>query len=65
LPAAVAKPTLVNMVDAFGKVAHQLMFNTGEQQKTIRTTELTAGVYIVQIGTPEGGVAYRKVVITH
>jgi hypothetical protein len=65
LPAPVAKPTLVNMIDAFGKVAHQLMFNSGEQQKTIRTTEFTAGVYIVQIGTPEGGMVYRKVVITH
>jgi hypothetical protein len=65
LPAPVARPTLVNMVDTYGKVAHQMTFNTGEQQRPIDTAGLAAGVYIVQIGTPEGGVVYKKVVITH
>jgi hypothetical protein len=65
LPAPVARPTLVNMVDAYGKVAQQVTFNVGEQHKPIRTAELAAGVYVVQIGTPEGGVVYRKVMVTH
>lgn len=65
LPTAATKITRVQMIDTYGRALYESSFGIGEQSKTINTQGLNAGVYIVQIGTPEGGVARRKVMVVH
>jgi hypothetical protein len=65
LPAVVNRETPVVMFDTYGRAVYQSVFKEGEHRKTVNTTELTGGVYIVQIGTPEGGIARRKVMVVH
>ena len=65
LPANVTRETSLNLVDSYGRVVYQGSFAAGQNRKRINTTELTGGVYIVQINTPEGGVARKKVMVVH
>ena len=65
LPAAVTKNTPVAMFDTYGRTVYQNTLGVGEQTKSINTTNMTGGVYIIQIGTPDGGVARRKVMVVH
>lgn len=65
LPAAVNRETPVVMFDTYGRAVYQSAFKEGEHRKAVSTAELTGGVYIVQIGTPEGGIARRKVMVVH
>lgn len=65
LPGVVNRETPVVMFDTYGRAVYQSAFKEGEYHKTVNTTELTGGVYIVQIGTPEGGIARRKVMVVH
>ena len=65
LPAAVSKSTPVEMFDTYGKSVYQSSFKAGEQIKTVSTTELTGGVYFIQLITPDGNIARRKVMVVH
>ncbi|HEU5291042.1 MAG TPA: T9SS type A sorting domain-containing protein, partial [Cyclobacteriaceae bacterium] len=65
LPAAVTKSTPVEMFDTYGKTVYQSSFKAGEQIKTISTSELTSGVYLIQLSTPDGKIARRKIMVVH
>jgi hypothetical protein len=65
LPMAVNKSTRVEMYDTYGKSVYQGSFKAGEQIKTISTTELTSGVYLIQMNTPAGDIVRRKVMVIH
>jgi hypothetical protein len=65
LPNVVVRNTPVVFFDAFGRSVYQNSFSPGERNKSVSTSELTGGIYIVQIGTPDGGVARRKVMVVH
>lgn len=65
LPAAVNKPTPVAVIDTYGRTVYQVTFGLGEKSKTIPTTSLADGMYLVQITTPQGGTTIRKVMVKH
>ena len=65
LPAAVSKATPVAMFDTYGRMVYEGAFKTGEQTKTVSTTELAGGIYFIQISTPDGNIARRKVMVIH
>jgi hypothetical protein len=65
LPGAVSKSTPVEMFDTYGKSVYQSSFKAGEQIKTISTSELTGGVYFIQLISPNGEIVRRKVMVIH
>ena len=65
LPSSVRKNTPMRIVDTYGRTVVEKNFATGERTKTINTTELIDGIYILQIDTPEGKNARRKVMVIH
>jgi hypothetical protein len=65
LPAVVTRSTPVLMFDTYGRSVYENSFAPGEQTKRVNTAELVGGVYIIQISTPEGNVARRKVMVVH
>ncbi len=65
LPSAVNKTTPVAMFDTYGRLVYESAFTTGEQNKVVNTNELAGGVYIIQISTPDGNMARRKVMVVH
>jgi hypothetical protein len=65
LPNEVTKTTPVSMLDAYGKEVYQNYFSPGQKRKVINTTDMAAGMYIIRITTPEGGVATKKVMVVH
>jgi hypothetical protein len=44
---------------------YENVFNAGEKRKTVNTAEFTGGMYIIQVNTPEGNMARRKVMVVH
>ena len=65
LPAPASKQLPMIMVDAYGRTVHEDNFAAGEQFKTLKTNELAGGVYFIQISTPDGNFARRKVMVIH
>lgn len=65
LPAAAAKPTPVVLIDAFGKTVYQSEFRIGEKTKAVSTEAMADGVYMLQLTTPGGSKAVRKVMVKH
>jgi hypothetical protein len=65
LPGAVSKITPVLMFDTYGKAVYQNAFKAGEHRKSVNTTELAGGVYIIQLTTPDGGTIRKKVMVVH
>lgn len=65
LPAAAAKPTPVVLIDAFGKTVYQSEFRMGEKTKAVSTEAMADGVYMLQLTTPGGSKAVRKVMVKH
>lgn len=65
LPAAAAKPTPVVLIDAFGKTVYQSEFKIGEQTKSVATDAMADGIYMLQLTTPGGSKAVRKVMVKH
>lgn len=65
LPGAVNKPTPLAMFDAYGRVVIESAFKAGESSKTISTTNLADGIYMLQFSTPQGGKVVRKVMVKH
>lgn len=64
LPERTLTPIALNLMDAHGRTVHTNAFATGEQQKTIDTSELAAGLYIIQLNTSQG-VVRKKVMVVH
>lgn len=65
LPVAVTKNTPVRMIDTYGRTVFENSFAPGDRAKTINTSDLIDGVYIMQINTPEGNAARRKIMVIH
>lgn len=65
LPAAALKPTPVVLIDAFGKTVYQSEFKIGEQTKSVATDAMADGIYMLQLTTPGGSKAVRKVMVKH
>jgi hypothetical protein len=64
LPEQTPTPIALNLIDAQGRTVHTNGFATGEQQKTIDTSELAPGLYIIQFNTGQG-VVRKKVMVVH
>lgn len=65
LPAGVTTQTPVTMVDTYGRIVYENSFAPGENLKQLSTRELAGGVYVIQVKTPDGGVARKKVMVVH
>jgi hypothetical protein len=65
LPFETTRKTPMQIIDAFGRPVYQTNFEVGERTKPLKTSDFTGGVYIIQIETPNGGVARKKVMIVH
>lgn len=64
LPQAARTTVPIVMVDAQGRQVYAGQFATGEQQKTIITTEMAGGLYVLHVQAPEGS-ARKKVMVVH
>jgi hypothetical protein len=64
LPEASRTSTPIRLTDSFGKDITLTEFNAGELRKSLDTKELSAGVYFIQLQTPNGLVV-KKLVVTH
>lgn len=64
LPQAAGTTVPVVLVDAQGRQVYTGQFNAGEQQKTIITTEMAGGLYVLHVQAPEGS-ARKKVMVVH
>jgi hypothetical protein len=64
LSEAMAKDTEVRLFDNFGKAVASARIPKGQRTQIIRTKELAAGVYLMQLDTPEGRVM-KKVIVVH
>jgi hypothetical protein len=64
LPENVMEATPVRVVDSFGREVHTSFFEKGENTKTIATSELAGGVYLIQVNTKQG-IVHRKVMVVH
>ncbi|MBX2945213.1 MAG: Ig-like domain-containing protein [Cyclobacteriaceae bacterium] len=64
LPQAARSTVPIVMVDAHGRQIYAGQFGIGEQQKTIATSELSGGLYILRVQAPEG-IARKKVMVMH
>jgi hypothetical protein len=65
LPEAVNSITPLVLFDSYGKKVFENTFAPGQKRKTIQTTDMAAGVYIIQLDTPGGGKARKKVMVIH
>lgn len=63
LPAPVKNETCVKLFDTFGKEVFNGTFKAGEHLKPIETKSMSAGVYLIQLSTPEGLVRKKAIVI--
>lgn len=64
LPSPVAESTPVSLFDAFGKAVYQGTLQPGEHVKTIASKSFSAGVYLIQLSTPQGTIR-KKLMIVH
>jgi hypothetical protein len=65
LPEAVSKPTPVELYDAYGRVVYQSIFKVGQKTIKVSTSTFANGIYMMQIITPQGGKAVRKIMVKH
>ncbi len=64
LPAPAAMETPLKMFDTFGRQVYSGTFQSGENVKTLETKTLSAGVYLIQLSTPEG-LVQKKAMVVH
>ncbi|HEY9487157.1 MAG TPA: T9SS type A sorting domain-containing protein, partial [Chryseosolibacter sp.] len=64
LPSPVKAETAFKVFDTFGRQVFDGYFKTGEQEKTLETKPLSAGIYLILLSTPEGLVR-KKAMIVH
>jgi hypothetical protein len=63
LPAPVKLETPVKVFDTFGRQVYEGRFRSGEHMKAIETKQLSAGVYLIELSTPEGLVRQKAMVV--
>jgi len=64
LPQAAQSTIPLVLVDAQGREVYNGQFSVGEQQKTLITTEMAGGLYVLQVQSPAGTVR-KKVIVVH
>ncbi len=64
LAAPVSHSTPFRIFDSFGREVHADMFETGQHMKTVPTKELSAGVYLMHLSSPDG-LIQKKVMVVH
>ena len=64
LPVKTRKVVNITLLDSYGRNVHQSRFDRGEQSKTIDTKELSGGLYVLQLETPNG-IERKKIVVVH
>ncbi|HYG04456.1 MAG TPA: Ig-like domain-containing protein [Chryseosolibacter sp.] len=64
LPKPVTKRSLIRLYDQVGKVVTETSLERGESKKSVSTTALAAGVYMLQVET-DNGMITQKVMIVH
>jgi hypothetical protein len=64
LPAPVKGETPVKLFDTFGKQVFSGVYKAGEHIKALETKSFSAGVYLIQLSTPEG-VVRKKAIVAH
>lgn len=64
LPVPAKEETPLKVFDAFGRQVFEGVFKTGEHVKTIETKAFAAGVYLIQLSTPQG-VTRKKAMVVH
>lgn len=64
LPVTMSESSTLQMFDQMGKVVDHSVFDKGQKSRTIDTSEMAGGVYLIQINTPKG-VLRRKVMVLH
>lgn len=65
LPYLSRQDVVVKLADPMGKIVYDNIIPAGESTKTINTRNLTGGIYLLQIESGKGNVAYRKVMVVH
>ncbi len=63
LPSPVKAETPVRIFDTFGKQVYEGPFRIGENVKEVQTKLLSAGVYLIQLSTPQGLVRKKAMVV--
>jgi hypothetical protein len=63
LPSPVKAETPVRIFDTFGKQVYEGSFRIGENVKEVQTKLLSAGVYLIQLSTPQGLVRKKAMVV--
>jgi hypothetical protein len=63
LPSPVKVETPIMIFDTFGKQVYDGSFRTGESVKQVDTKSLSAGVYLIQLSTPQGLVRKKAMVV--
>ena len=65
MPGKLATSASVQMVDQTGRVTLQSSMSEGSETKTLNVSDLSSGVYILQIDMGSGVLARKKVIIVH
>ena len=65
MPGKLATGASVQMVDQTGRVTLQSSMSEGSETKTLNVSDLSSGVYILQIDMGSGVLARKKVIIVH
>lgn len=59
------KPIPVTLFDAMGRTAIVANIVNGEKRIILNTKDLTAGIYLIQIGSEKVGIVRKKVLVVH
>jgi|GEM_PF-3800009 len=65
LPSASKTETRLRLADQVGKVVYDSFIPAGSTEKKVNTTDMAAGLYILQIESGNGGLARKKVMVVH
>lgn len=65
LPGKLASPAMIQMVDQTGRITINDKIAVGTDSKTVNTSDLSSGVYILQIDVGNGNITRKKVMVVH
>lgn len=65
LPAPASKATPVKLIDNYGRTVYEGLINTGLDRKSIDTKDMRAGMYFLEVKTPQGNTARKKIIVVH
>ena len=65
LPGQIVHPMGLKLIDATGRTSMDSFIPEGANSKTVNTTDLSPGIYILQIETGNGNFTRKKVMVVH